>query len=112
LKKANEQLKRHLDNELEQVHFTTQQEVINRINRLTWKEKLHRLWNKEISIPLIPVSTAFIVLTMTIGYVEFYPWKQIDNATHEKKLIKVAGNYYWKDDFERALLKDENKDEG
>lgn len=108
MKKANKQLKRHLDKEMEHIHFSRQKNVLNEIKRQTWKDKLHRLWNKEISIPLIPVSTAFVLLIMTLGYVELYPIEQLDNEEQNKKLIEVAGNYYWKDEFERALLKNEN----
>ncbi|WP_042142852.1 hypothetical protein [Paucisalibacillus sp. EB02] len=108
MKKVNKQLKRHLDKELEHIHFSRQQDVLNKIKHSTWNEKLHRIWNKEISIPLLPVSTAFIILIAAISYVELSPMEQIDNENQNKKLIQVAGNYYWKDDFERALLKNEN----
>jgi hypothetical protein len=105
---VNKQLKRHLDKEMEHIHFSRKQNVLNEIKRQTWKNKLHRLWNKEISIPLIPVSTAFVLFIMALGYVELSPLEQNDKKNQDKKLIQVAGNYYWKDEFERALLKNEN----
>lgn len=108
MKKVNEQIKRRLDSELEQVHFSKQQEVVQRIYPITWKQKLNKLWNKEITIPLIPISAAFVMFIMVIGYVEINPLELINHERVEKKLIDVGGNYYWKDDFERAMLKHEN----
>jgi hypothetical protein len=108
LKKAEEQLKRQLDNELEQIQFTTKQAVIKRVYPTSWKEKLHKLWNKEITIPLIPVSVTFVLLIVSLGYLELKPVERQVTETDERELIQVAGNYYWKDDLERVLMNNEN----
>ncbi|MFS0674289.1 hypothetical protein [Ornithinibacillus sp. 179-J 7C1 HS] len=106
--KAKEQLKVNLDKEVESIQFTKHQEVLEQVYPTTWKQKLHKLWNKEISIPLIPVSTVFALMVIAIGYVEINTSEKINNPNQEKVIIQVAGNYYWKDEFERALLKNEN----
>ena len=106
MKKANRQLKNHLDKELTQIQFSGQLEVMNKINQITWKDKLHRLWNKEISIPLIPVGAVLALCIFWIGYKEI-PQDERKN-TNSGVLISVAGSYYWKDDFERMMSENEN----
>ena len=106
MKKANEQLKRHLDKELEQIQFSRQVEVMNKITRITWKDKLHRLWNKEITIPLIPISAVLALCIVLIGYKE--KWQEEPKNTNSGVLITVAGSYYWKEDLERMMSENEN----
>jgi hypothetical protein len=108
LKKTNELLKNQLDKELGPIQFSRHQEVLSSVYPKTWKQKFRRLWNKEITIPLLPVSAAFVLFIVMIGYVEIRPTDPSITSNQERVLIDVAGNYYWKDDFERELKKHEN----
>jgi len=101
------QLKNQLDHELKSLHFSKQKDVLERTHPVTWRQKASKLWNKEINIPLVPVSALCVVLLLLFGYKEMI-LPEMDNTTVEKELIDVAGNMYWKDDFEKVMIKHED----
>ncbi|GIO28705.1 hypothetical protein [Ornithinibacillus bavariensis] len=108
MKQVNEHLKNQLDKELEIIQFSGQKEVLNRVYPKTWKQKFLKLWNKELTIPIVPVSAVFVLLIMVIGYVEIKPTEHSNRDNEKRELINVAGNYYWKDAFEKELKKHED----
>ncbi|MEN2768434.1 hypothetical protein [Ornithinibacillus xuwenensis] len=103
-----ERIKAHLNNELKHTHFTKQQDVLKRVYPHTWKQKIVTLWNKEIQIPIIPITALFVLVMVSVGSLENSPTDSIDEHNKERVLVDIAGNYYWEDEFERALLKHEN----
>ncbi|WP_010098846.1 hypothetical protein [Ornithinibacillus scapharcae] len=109
MKNTRKDIKSQLDKELEQFQFSKKDAVINRLYPLSWKAKLQKLWNTEVTIPLVPVSAFFVLLIMGIGYMEMKPTNESnlkDDAV--SVLVVVADNYYWKNDIERVLQDDEN----
>lgn len=106
--KAKEQLKGNLDKEVESIQFTKHQEVLEQVYPTTWKQKLHKLWNKEISIPLIPVSTVCVLFIIVISYPEIRSIEPLPKDEANRAIKEIAGYYYWEDDYERALLRDED----
>lgn len=106
LLKKTDNVKKQLDEQLEEIKFTKQQEVIREIRRLTWKEKLASIWNKEIEIPLLPVGGVCMLLFLTFGTKLFS--SDINNPSNERVIVEIGGNFYWKDEFERVVINDEN----
>ena len=97
------EIKKHLDMELKNLTFTKQADVLNQLHPTGWKMKLKRLWNKEISIPLLPVSSVFVLFILGYGFLNIYDNQQFD----DKELIELGGSTYWKNEVERRLA-DEN----
>lgn len=93
------QIKKHLDKELENLVFTKQADVLNQLTPKRWKMKVKQLWNKEIPIPLLPVSSVFVLLLFGYGFFSVY-----DNQEFEhQELIEIGGNTYWKDEIEERI---------
>lgn len=99
-----EQVKKQLDHELSGLHFTSQKHVLEQLHAITWKEKVASFWNKEIELPLLPISAVFMLLIVGFGAKELLKNPHIEEQT----VIKAGGSFYWKDDFERMVLKNEN----
>lgn len=105
---ARERFKNKLDQELEHIQFTKTTTVIEQVSSKTWGQRLRSLWNKEIEIPLVPMS----IVGMLFVVIVFQPWQFIDRGEvlhhQERQLIEVAGNTYWKNDFEKLVILIEN----
>lgn len=94
------QVKQKLDEELKSLKFTKQIEVLETMKQPTWREKLHAFWNKEITIPILPVSTAIVLLLFGYGY---YTIEDHLREVDQNEIIKINGNMYWKDDIEGRI---------
>lgn len=108
LTKKKESIKIQLDKELSGLEFTKQQQVLDHVHSLTWKQKIASIWNKEIELPLLPLSAVFMLLFLGFGAKEFIVNIDKQQTMTDKLLIEVGGNVYWKDDFERMVIGDEN----
>ncbi|MHA6251860.1 hypothetical protein [Oceanobacillus sp. CAU 1775] len=98
--KEKQQIREQLVNELKDIRFTKKAEVLKQIEDRSWKTKFHRLWNKEISIPLLPVSSVFAVFLFAYGVFQISEM----NPNYEiKETIVIGGNMYVKEDVERRL---------
>lgn len=100
-------MKKQLDKELEHLRFTKQRNVIDQISKPTWKQRLNSLWHKEIEIPLLPVAAVgmLIVLLSSLTFAD----NEISYTTRDsKETIKIGGNVYWKEDYEKLVKKYEN----
>ncbi|MFD2045094.1 hypothetical protein ACFSTA_15530 [Ornithinibacillus salinisoli] len=101
------QFKKQLDKELASITFCKQNNVLDRAYPRTWKDKIRNLWNKEVEVPLLPISAVCVIIMFSFGYKEFY-LNQHQVITNENVLIEVAGNTYWKEDLERAMIRNED----
>ncbi|WP_156855780.1 hypothetical protein [Oceanobacillus sp. AG] len=99
------QIKNRLNKELENIRFTKQTDVLKKVYRPTWKDKLHQLWNKEISIPILPVSSAVVILLFGYGFFTISEFNNQDEYSYET--IEIGGNTYWKAEVERRLVNEE-----
>lgn len=93
---------------MESIQFTKQKEVLKQVYPTTMKQKIHKLWNKEIVVPLVPVSAIAFLLIVAISIPEIKSLKPPADNEANQTIIEVAGYYYWEDDYERALLRDED----
>lgn len=98
------QIKRHLDKELENVHFTKHADVLNQLKPKSKRMKLKQFWNKEISIPLLPVSSAFVLFIFGFGFTNIYDTNQ---QFKQKEIVELGESFYWKDDIE-GMIADED----
>lgn len=98
------QIKKHLDQELKDIHFTKQADVLKQLKPKGWKMRLKQLWNKEISIPLLPVSSVFVLFIFGYGYFNIYDTNQ---QFEEKETIEFGGSTYWKNEVE-GMITDED----
>ncbi|MFD1019319.1 hypothetical protein [Thalassobacillus hwangdonensis] len=99
-------MKSKLDKDLEQIKFQSQQEVLRHIQQpRTWKERFVELWNKEIQLPVLPMTTASVVL---FAMLSFYPVLQNGDGIQDTRsiqqteIIQKGGSVYWKDQFEEV----------
>lgn len=109
MNREQEIIKQKLDDELRNVKFTKQKDVLNQINHDTWKEKLSSFLNKEIEIPLMPIFTAVTLVFLSWGIWAFTNQKESQQPLlSHQELVEAGGNIYWKDQLERAVVLHEN----
>jgi hypothetical protein len=89
--------KQILEEELTQYKFIAAGKVTARTHPKSFREKLDRLWNKEISIPLVPVGAA-LFLFLSAGSAFIISETAPDG---HRELIEKGGNIYWSDLLER-----------
>lgn len=108
MKREKEKFKQKLDDELQYVKFTKQEDVLNIVNQVTWKEKFSSFMNKEIEIPLMPIITTVSLLFLSWGLWTFTNEKDSQPLLTHQELVEAGGNIYWKDQLERAVVLHEN----
>ncbi|WP_456276640.1 hypothetical protein [Bacillus sp. AK128] len=97
-----QQMKQQLDQELRDVTFTSFEKVLQETRPKTIRQRLNLLWNKELTIPVIPFATATLLFIGIAGSVMFLPQEQVPT---NRKLVEVSGNVYWSDLYEKAVAK-------
>lgn len=103
-------VKDQLDRELQSIKFTKYQEVIERTHPVSYKQRLFAFWNKEIDIPLVPVSA-------TLAFFLFFVWggsewkDERQTNVIQRELVDAGGSTYWKDDLEKVVSLRESKNE-
>ncbi|WBL15489.1 hypothetical protein [Sutcliffiella sp. NC1] len=96
-------MKKKLDEELNDVTFTRQNQVLLKIEKKSFREKMDLLLNKDIEINIIPVSLAIMLIALPLSY------GIVKNSNvSERKMIEIAGSYYWEDELEGRLKIDED----
>ncbi|MBU9713649.1 hypothetical protein KS419_18120 [Bacillus tamaricis] len=88
-KKANDILKKELAN----VNFTSHELVISKTHPKTAKEKWMFIWNREITIPLVPLGAA-LFLFFSIGGAYLISDLQ---SEEQRYIVQKGGSYYWSD---------------
>lgn len=101
--REKERMKKKLEEELNDVTFTRQNQVLLKIEEKSLREKLALFLNKEIEINVIPVSLAIMLIALPLSY------GIVKNSNvSERKMIEFAGSYYWEDELEGRLNIDED----
>jgi hypothetical protein len=101
---AKQPIRAKLDEELKDIHFTLQEEVIKQAFPLGWRGRLKALWNKELRIPLAPVGLAVAGLAaVMIMWTDSPPSPGAALPPANRELIQAAGSIYWKHDYEKAV---------
>ena len=101
--REKERMKKKLEEELNDVTFTRQNQVLLKIEKKSLREKLALFLNKEIEINVIPVSLAIMLIALPLSY------GIVKNSNvSERKMIEIAGSYYWEDELEGRLNIDED----
>ena len=105
-------VREQLDEELSELRFQGHEEVLKRLQPVAWRERLRELWNREIEVPLVPVGLMVALIAGASLWLRQPPSVQDTSADLPKKteLIEVAGNVYWKEDYERMIASVENSD--
>lgn len=86
-------IKQQLDDTLEHIHFTAQQDVLHRVRKKQWKEKFTDIWNKEIEIPLLPIGAACMLL-----FFSMYAGTSDKGTENNKKVqVEFGGYVYWEE---------------
>ncbi|MFD1452099.1 MULTISPECIES: hypothetical protein [Oceanobacillus] len=92
------QIMKKLESELHSIHFTKQENVLQKLKEQ--RSKWHRFWNKEISIPVIPVSTIFITGVAVFTFIGLNGKAPVDD---ELLFIEFGGSTYLQQQFEREI---------
>ncbi|MED4018217.1 hypothetical protein [Sutcliffiella cohnii] len=101
--REKELMKKKLEEELNDVTFTRQNQVLLKIEKKSFREKMALFLNKEIEINVIPVSLAIMLIALPLSYGIFK-----NSNVSERKMIEIAGSYYWEDELEGRLNIDED----
>lgn len=109
MSRDKESAKTRLDEELSELRFTEQADVLKRAFPKTRSERLRALWNKEIELPVVPGVTAALLLFVFLG-IQRIPGSEPDPAVPPaRQLVETGGNTYWKDELEKAVTHAENQ---
>ena len=114
MNRERESLKRQLDAELEEIRLSTEHRnhVIGQIRPKGWRARLKAMWNTEIEIPLLPAGAAFALLLAAVVILKVqHSQPDMPSIAEQsgKQLIKVDGNSYWKDEYDKAVAMNENQ---
>ncbi|GIN91678.1 hypothetical protein J6TS1_16390 [Siminovitchia terrae] len=106
MKNQRKTLKKQLDKEMNHITFSKQQEVIDRLHPVSFKQKALLIWNKEIELSLLPlVAIVVVILSLGIKYNDVTP----DNVAKTKdEMVEIDEYRYWKDDLEKMVTRYEN----
>ncbi|UCZ54417.1 hypothetical protein LGQ02_06545 [Bacillus shivajii] len=105
MKRFDEQktLRRQLNEELSSYEFSRKDEVMKRTHPKSFGEQFNNWWNKEVTIPLLPVGMA-VILLFSVGTGSMFI---VDNKDDAKRImVEKGGNLFWSD-----LVRDEGMDE-
>ncbi|ADU31060.1 hypothetical protein Bcell_2807 [Evansella cellulosilytica DSM 2522] len=92
--RVNDQLKK----ELSSYSFTHHEEVIKHTHPKTFQGKLLCFWNKEITIPLVPIS-AVLFFVITVGTV----FSTLNGDMEiNRQIVESGGSFYWNDLLEKG----------
>mgnify|MGYP001447668609 FL=1 len=107
MQQEQEKLKHRLDEELRHITFTKQVRVLKRTHPKTFREKFSIWWNKEIELPLRYLGIVMICFLL-IGTYSIFEVNKEEEIDGQRVLVEEGGNYYWKDQLERAVTKHES----
>lgn len=103
-KKERESIKENLNAELADVDFTRAADVLRRTHPRTWQQRFTAWWNRELSLPIIPIGIGFVLLLFLVGVVQLRDYADLPRSSHHgNELVQAGGNTYWKKDYERAV---------
>jgi hypothetical protein len=111
MNQQRQRIKHKLDSELADIRFDRTDDVVKRTHPKSWVSRGRALWNKEIELPLMPVSTA-LVLLLTAAAIYHYKAPAADPELallDKRQLIETGGNFYWQDEFDRVVNRIENQ---
>lgn len=110
MKIQREAFKKQLDKEMNDIKFSKQREVIDRLRQITWKEKARLIWNKEIELPLLPLAAICTVICLSLGVKYFTNYDYISDPMTAKadELVEIDGYVYWKEDLEKTVMRYED----
>ncbi|MBM7662899.1 hypothetical protein JOC85_003710 [Bacillus mesophilus] len=97
-----QRMKQQLDQELQDVTFTSFDKVLQETRPKTFRQRLNSLWNREITIPVLPFATATLLFIGIAGSTIFF--SQEEPSPH-RQLVEVSGNVYYSDLYEKAVAK-------
>jgi len=102
--------------ELGRVRFEGHARVLERTRSSGWHTRLHRLWNAEIELPVVPAALALILIAAAAGLITFRPPIAGEPTgsgmtPRHRDLIQAGGSIYWKDDHDKAVAMLENPDQ-
>lgn len=103
LQSEQKQIRHQINEEMSHVSFSGKDKVLQKTHPITWTEKLGKWLNKEITIPLVPVSVASLLLITAL----LFPAMLLEDDHHlpTREIVEVGGNYYWSDLFEEVRNK-------
>jgi hypothetical protein len=114
MKAEREHYKKKLDEELGEIRFTKEAEVLGLTHPRTWRQSLSALWNKEFEISLLPLgmSMAVIIAITAVAQLRSSEESEGPQPGKQRQLIEAGGNTYWKDNYERAVASLEGDPQG
>jgi len=110
----SDNMKQKLDQELEDVTFSSQQEVLKRVESDSFRMRLSRWLNKEVEVPVVPAATASLLLFVSISLYPLFDSEQKPadpSVSYEDELIERGGSVYLKSLY-MEVSERENKNEG
>ncbi|WP_138418995.1 hypothetical protein [Aquibacillus sediminis] len=99
-----DKVKQKIDKELEQIQFSSKQQVLQKVKKKSLFERGRHLLNKEVEIPLLPFTGITIAL---ITVISLYPMMETNQQTpmpdrqapRQDKIIEKGGSFYWESWF-------------
>ncbi|GGG00281.1 hypothetical protein GCM10010912_51450 [Paenibacillus albidus] len=112
MKTEREQIKQRMDEELEPIRFSAQEQVIRQTHPRAFGARLSALWNREIEISPGPLGALSVVILVTVLVIRPLQTGQPNHPGPQppahRVLIEAGGNTYWKDIYEQAVKRHED----
>jgi len=107
-----ERMNDKLQDELKELRFGGQENVLRRTHPRSWRDRLASLWNKEIEVPVLPLGLSFAVILAVVAASQIRDSDGGEASSDRRQLIEVGGNTYWKDDYDKAVASLESDGKG
>lgn len=110
MRQEQEAVRQRLDDELSTLRYNGTDNILSHTHPRTIRDRLRALWNREISIPLVPIGLAAVLL------ISWPLLRQMDQEpggleSPSRQLIEIGGSTYWSDDYDKAVRRHENHDQ-
>ncbi|NBD23109.1 hypothetical protein [Paenibacillus glycinis] len=107
-----ETMKSALDEELNPLRFGGRARVLERTHPRGWRGRLSAWWNKELVIPVVPVAAVVALLagSLLVGRLRGMSEDGRPGPSANRVLVKEGENYYWQDEYEKAVASIETED--
>lgn len=104
-------IRQKLEEELRELHFSLQEEVVDRAFPKSMRSRVKALWNKELRLPVLPAGIAAVSIVAVIAasaYASHSPSSADADLLagkngNTRQLIDAAGSTYWRLDYEKAV---------
>lgn len=105
---SRQNIRDQLDQELQNITFTSADKVHARIHPTTWRQRIYALWNKEVEIRGSTAGAILLAFTLFLGIGGIRSLQTDIDMNDNRQQIKLGGSTYWKGELEKVVKLDDD----